>query len=331
MTEVTQSVKHRYEPYLDNLKALLIFLVVLGHFLEIGINKSAAARFVFTFIYAFHMPLFVFISGYLSKGGGTPLKLLKNLLIPYLIFNSLWYLLAVSWLPRTDFSWFYPGMSFWYLLSLFIWRVLLPYLTQIRFILPLSILAGVVAGCFTEFGFFLSASRTVFFLPFFLAGYYCSKEQLEQFRIGRINAVLIVVTAGILLYLLPAVWPAFKPGFFYADNAFRIVKIGNWSGMLFRSGFYLLAFVLSVAVLSMTGKGESRLTYIGRNSLYIYIFHTYIVFVFKNSVGKLEEWFVMSAIWLLPLMITPLLATPVMRKLYQLPVKAVNRLLIRAE
>lgn len=47
--------------YWDTVKAVLIFLVVLGH------TGTALGDRVLSVIYAFHMPLFVFVSGYFSK------------------------------------------------------------------------------------------------------------------------------------------------------------------------------------------------------------------------------------------------------------------------
>jgi len=52
--------------YFDNMKFILIFLVVLGHFANLhrllpimgGLNNA---------IYSFHMPLFIYISGYFSR------------------------------------------------------------------------------------------------------------------------------------------------------------------------------------------------------------------------------------------------------------------------
>lgn len=48
--------------FFDNLKAVLIFLVVLGHFL-LPIRGDNPLVVVKRLIYVFHMPLFVFISG----------------------------------------------------------------------------------------------------------------------------------------------------------------------------------------------------------------------------------------------------------------------------
>lgn len=46
----------------DNLRFILMFLVVFGHFLALQDEYS-----LYRFIYSFHMPAFIFISGYFAK------------------------------------------------------------------------------------------------------------------------------------------------------------------------------------------------------------------------------------------------------------------------
>ena len=48
---------------IDNLKGILIFLVVFGHLLELVITKGHA-KYIYELIYSFHMPFFIFLSGY---------------------------------------------------------------------------------------------------------------------------------------------------------------------------------------------------------------------------------------------------------------------------
>ena len=50
--------------YIDQLKGIAILLVVLGH--VIGYNNCEDS-FLWRFIYSFHMPLFMFISGYVAQ------------------------------------------------------------------------------------------------------------------------------------------------------------------------------------------------------------------------------------------------------------------------
>ena len=72
------------DPYLDNVKIALIFLVVLGHNCIIYFHSSWLMGGVVLFIYSFHMPLFIFVSGYLSKGITCQrYKDISRLLIPY--------------------------------------------------------------------------------------------------------------------------------------------------------------------------------------------------------------------------------------------------------
>ena len=47
----------------DNLKFILITLVVIGHLADEFTAKSDVYKSVFLFIYTFHMPLFILISG----------------------------------------------------------------------------------------------------------------------------------------------------------------------------------------------------------------------------------------------------------------------------
>ena len=53
--------------FIDNLKVILIFLVVFGHLIERYIDTNSTLLGVYMFIYTFHMPLFIFVSGFLSK------------------------------------------------------------------------------------------------------------------------------------------------------------------------------------------------------------------------------------------------------------------------
>lgn len=49
--------------FIDQLKGITILLVVIGHLIE---HNAGRDNFLWTFIYSFHMPLFMFISGYLA-------------------------------------------------------------------------------------------------------------------------------------------------------------------------------------------------------------------------------------------------------------------------
>ena len=51
----------------DILKFFLIFLVVLGHAADYYTSDSETMKSLFIFIYSFHMPVFIFVSGLFAK------------------------------------------------------------------------------------------------------------------------------------------------------------------------------------------------------------------------------------------------------------------------
>ena len=149
-----------YSCLIDNIKVLLIFLVVFNHIIAFNLVKvDTVVRYVWYAITIFHMPAFVFISGYLSKKPQNVLKNFKNLLIPYVLGYTLtWY--SQIWLGRSvDYEILRPtGSVMWYILALFIYRLTIEALGKIRFIVPLSILFALWAGTRPEFTTFLSSS-----------------------------------------------------------------------------------------------------------------------------------------------------------------------------
>lgn len=76
----------------DNAKALLMFLVVLGHFTEpfTEAGYPLIYRSIFMILYTFHMPAFIFISGMFSKSTLQKESFAFAKLFPfdYLIFHT---------------------------------------------------------------------------------------------------------------------------------------------------------------------------------------------------------------------------------------------------
>lgn len=81
-------VESKRYPWLDYLKVFAIVLVVLGHSIQ-TLDVDFEHNLAFKYIYAFHMPLFMFISGFLSFRGseGITFKTVKKrflqLMVPF--------------------------------------------------------------------------------------------------------------------------------------------------------------------------------------------------------------------------------------------------------
>lgn len=104
--------------YMDALKLFAITLVVIGHVVlfmaehneqDISIKLSNP---LYLYIYAFHMPLFMTISGFFSSkilyGCGDLISKFKQLIIPCISLAIIFYLLNIT------------SQNMWYLWSLFI-------------------------------------------------------------------------------------------------------------------------------------------------------------------------------------------------------------------
>lgn len=102
---MTAAYKNRFD-WVDWMKALGIFLVVLGHFYSIGEK----------FIYVFHVPLFFIISGFLTKKESDNRQFLRklwyNLAVPMLIIATL--NVMFDWLFDFMHGTFNPMEIYWF-------------------------------------------------------------------------------------------------------------------------------------------------------------------------------------------------------------------------
>lgn len=166
--------------FLDNYKALLILLVVIGHFIEPCYTNNLFLTILKWVIFSFHMPAFIFISGYFSKKDMGLEKLIQKLVIPYFVFELLYYFLYVLIIHKETGLYFNrPKFSLWYLMSLFFWRIITPYFKKIPGNLIIAIILGLLVG-FTQLGNFFSIPRTLFFYPFFWQVIISRKTGSEQ-------------------------------------------------------------------------------------------------------------------------------------------------------
>ena len=289
-----EKLKKRYY-LLDNLKVILIFFVVFGHVIEYYINENSILMTLYIFIYIFLMPLFIFISGYLSKNFyKMKRKAIRNLLIPYIIFNMIWYTAVYIGTRRAMFSVLYPGWTLWYLLSLFFWRITLKYLIKFKHILLLSFIAGVLVGLIPSIGSILSISRTIVFLPFFLLGYYATEEHLEKIKSFKSEYAI----TGILVFLLVAIYivknDLFNYKFLYNSYSYNALEVSLFEGTIFRIFLYFGAIIFSICVINLVPRKEQFFSKIGKATMNIYVFHIYLVmlvyfFIPKWNIGLLQN------------------------------------------
>lgn len=263
----------------DNIRGILILLVVLGHALEYFRLDNIVGEFFYVFIYLFHMPVFIFISGYfsknLAKGRSTAVE---TFLVPYLLLNMVLSLIMLAIGKIDVFTILSPGWTLWYLYCMFIWRLLLPDLVKVRRILLLSFVIGIFSGFLTEFGTYMALARTLGFLPYFLAGYFMDRSLLEKIHRLRwrkvISIGIILVGLGVAYFWVHTDLP---PEILWRDRSFLLFKLPIYQNILNSVLLYLVGFAFVFVFLSLAAPKPHFFTSWGQKTLAIYLLHVYLV------------------------------------------------------
>jgi fucose 4-O-acetylase-like acetyltransferase len=278
-------------PYFENAKVLLCWLVVLGHAAEAFLDSSPTLRTLYGVLYAFHMPLFAAISGRFSSGsldGRGYRAIVGQLLFPYLMFQVLYLLFVQTWGPRPEppFSLLRPYWLMWFLCSLILWRALLPWVLAFRAPLFLSIVLALAAGFSSWIGYELSLSRTLVFLPFFVAGHLSARlPEVKPDAWKRGLAVAGFVAAIAVAYFrltdLDMRW-------LYASYSYSALSHPGWTGAALRLLQLGVAALLSLSFLMLVPRSATRLTPIGSRTLVIFFLHGFVIRALQWS-GTLDR------------------------------------------
>ena len=267
---------------IDYLKSFAMLLVVWGHFLECF--SSSFSHILYQTIYMFHIPLFVFISGYLSK---FKIRDLIKFAIVYLNFHFLYGILGclLNNSFSINFDVFTPYWLLWYLVSLMIWKLTLPLLDKIpqkhyAFAMVLLFLLGIYVGANRYINRFFSMSRSIAFYPFFALGYLNKKSNVFGFNLKLKGWVKVVLTITILLNFGVLVWcNKFSDYALYMADPYT----GVGHSALTRLVIYIFAFAMVVLLTSYSFTKENKLVkFISKNTLVIYLLHGFVVNVFKK-------------------------------------------------
>ncbi|MFB5762192.1 acyltransferase family protein [Paenibacillus medicaginis] len=266
-----------------NLRFLLIVCVFAANALEPLIYVSSLADRWYTWIFMFHMPLFVWVTGYFTRPnlkGETGVKTLLQIMVQYIIFQSLYSLLDAAFfhVQGVHHSFFAPYLLLWFLASHFCWRLLLLAMRRLSPSIQItgSIVLGTLAGYIPFEGTWLSISRTFVFLPFFVLGYHITYEKISFLLTPRFRSAAI---AGSLLMLAAAVWTSahLQTGWLYGSMTFAGLGHGEWYAGLFRIGIYLLQLAASAAFLGFVPFAAGWLSRLGSRTLYVFLLHGFII------------------------------------------------------
>ena len=266
--------------FFDNLKACLITLVVVSHFM-LGFRTMER---LYNVIYVFHMPLFVFVSGVFSRtvfrNGRFRYNRLMRLLVSYLGFVLADALLRFCFHPELGFAvpMIYIHDAQWYLFSLLLWSLSVPLVKDVKpwIALLVSVGAALAAGMFQPIGAVFAMSRTIVLYPYFLAGLYVDADRLKtSLRKPWVVWTCLPAAAAVTVLIL---W---QKDFFQAQHALLYREscyqfLPGLLGPVYRLLLGVMTVILSLGCMLLVPRRKMWFSYLGERSLQIYILHALV-------------------------------------------------------
>ena len=261
----------------DNIKCILIFLVVLGHMLEFC--KVFGGEVLYRLIYFFHMPAFLFLSGYFTRKKPKLSGVLEQLLV-YCVFQIL-YILFARYALHTEESLRFstPYWILWFALVRLYFTILTPLYAKGNraLVLSLAFLLSFAIGYFDGVGYRFSLSRFFVFQPFFILGLYYqeAKPQIDSFFAQRNLHKWLLCIATVLTIPL-AFWQKIINRMLYGSYSYA-----DANGIFFRVLLAVVAFLwigfFCVIVFPKVNRKINCISTIGANSLPIFLFHGFVM------------------------------------------------------
>ena len=283
---------------IDALKGVAIILVVLGHSVQVN-NPHFDDNLLFRVIYSFHMPMFMFLSGFiiLGQSGHTFSVYFKKNAIRLLVPFFIWYFVSyIIFRFHHDVSlavYFFdlaksPGRGLWFLWILFLNSALLFGALKLarykkqqhreNYFVIAAILLSLTASAD-----FLALADVKQYFPYYAAGFFACKYR-DALKARRKIIYLVAAVAFPLLAFswkrnaFPTFYPVLLSSLNNEDIASMIVSIYKYAVAF--GGIALCSFVLERIRQSWL---YSFLSWLGTLTLDVYACHDYFLFEFSNA------------------------------------------------
>lgn len=300
--------------YMDMLKGIAIFMVVMGHVLYFGIQGSSSSS-LFHLLAETHMPIFFFISGWFSYKQTHSYRIaLPNigrramqLIVPMVIVSTMYCISQIDCFSLDNIAesigslWSNGSKSgYWFTLVLFyiivFYLLIAPILHRIKratlaivFILGIWMVLCALTKILVnkDFEAITSIGNFNVYLPIFLFGTIAHQHEKDFRRIiSKQSSLTTALLSCLILFCL----------IFWKDN---ITFIANSSATYILRTLYQMALIIVVMNIatswsakafnedrSQPGRIASIWEYLGRKSLAIYLTHYFFLF----PLAGLQTW-----------------------------------------
>jgi fucose 4-O-acetylase-like acetyltransferase len=267
------------DPWFDNAKMALVTLVVVGHSWVL-LPDTGAVEHLYDFLYAWHVPAFVLVTGYLSRSftytRARLWQLLRTVAVPYLVFETLLALFRIYVGGEHLQDLFAdPHWPMWYLSALFFWRLLTPVFRLMPAGVVVAVAISLAAGAWA--GNTLDMARILGLLPFFVLGLKATPERLEVLRRWPVQLAAVAVLAGI--YVVTAWTDAWgsTEWLYYRSRYDQMGFADDVHALVIRALVLTLGFLGACAFLALVPRVRGWFTRMGAYTLVVYLFHGFVV------------------------------------------------------
>ncbi|MBQ0986970.1 acyltransferase family protein [Streptomyces sp. F63] len=278
---VPDSGRSARDPFFDNAKLLAMVLVVVGHAWQ-PLKDSRAVWAAYFFLYTFHMPVFILLSGYFSRTfRGRPRqvqRLVAAVLVPYAVFETVYTLYGNAVDDRgNDISLLTPWYLTWFLIALFVWRLTAPLWLLLRppLAIGLSVVIALLGAAF-DADPVLNLDRVLQFLPFFVLGLLMRPEHwdLVRSRWMRIVSLPVFAAAAVTAY-----WARDRVTSEWAVRSKTWEQLGaDWpAGLAMSLALFVCSLLLAASFLAWVPRRRHWFTAFGAGTLVAYLLHGLII------------------------------------------------------
>lgn len=281
--------KNRIE-WIDIARGIAILFVCLGH-------RDIPPIFS-KWIYTFHMPIFFFISGYITKYDGVSFgkfmnKKLCGLVIPYFslgavyIFSEWIYSLCfhkefniLEWLQKL-----FIGQkigSSWFIIALLIVEILAFLLhrfnkrTRIG-VLFFLVVGGFVLNYFLEEQIIWNIPAALIGILFFESGYFIKQGEIVNKICKHKNFLIFVCVISVVASILSVLFNSEVDMWYLKYGNIPLFLLGAYSGII-------IVFLISIFISTIKIPIKKPFIYFGKNTLPIIEFHLFPGYVILETV-----------------------------------------------
>lgn len=274
--------------HLDMMKGISIILVVLGHTVQYANIEDFDNNVIFRIIYSFHMPLFMFLSGFLAykniNGSFAKfiIKKIKNLVIPFLSWYFLVDFIIFRKIKTISFNDYFkniihnPDAGLWFFWVLFLNFILIYIVSHSKnYLEEILILCICIAIRYIPTNSY-GVPLLIWHFPFFSAGYLLSKHKNRINIFSKYIKEISFIGFPLVIFEWNRVYyPSFASKFgdlFNIKDSYNIFLIYKYI-----VAFLGIAFVWYVIKAISKMKYSLVLSFIGKYTKDIYAIHYYFI------------------------------------------------------